>query len=84
MESHLKHVDENLSELAKSNITFKLNKCVFFTQKVRYLGHIIHPGKLSIDEMTVNALKEESSPLILRELRSFLGLRNIYRRFSRG
>lgn len=83
-ESHLRHVEQILSALHKANVTIKLGKCAFFTQKVRYLGHIIEPGKLSIDETVTKALKEAEQPRNKQELRSFLGLCNVYRRFVPG
>lgn len=47
MESHLKHAEEILSALDSANITIKCTKREFFTQKVRYMGHITEPGKFS-------------------------------------
>lgn len=46
--------------MATENITIKLTKLKHFTQNVRYLGHIIEPGKFSIDDTTFRAPKEEN------------------------
>ena len=48
---------------------------------MHYLGHIIRPGTLSIDEVVTKALREIAIPTTQTELRSFLGLCNVYRRF---
>ena len=59
----------------------KLKKCAWFTTSVRYLGHIIRPGQLCINEAMSKSLKEAQHPTSQTELRSFLGLCNVYRRF---
>lgn len=80
-ESHFRHLEEVLSTLHRANISLKLEKCEFFTTRVRYLGHIIEPGRLSIDKAIVASLKEVKRPRTQQELRSFIGLCNVYRRF---
>ena len=80
-EEHLRHVEEVLSTLHKAGVTLKLPKCEFFTDKVKYLGHVIKPGKLEIDATSTAALKQMEHPSTQTELRSFLGLCNVYRRF---
>lgn len=84
MGSHLQHTEEILYALANANVTIKLTKCAFFTQKVRYFRQIIELCKLSIDVTTFKELKEENTPRDQQELCSFLGLCNVYRSFIRG
>ena len=81
MESHIQHVDEILSCLKKAGVTLKINKCKFFTTTVDYLGHTITPGQLEVDGANTKSLKESLPPTSKTELRSFLGLCNVYRRF---
>ena len=83
-ESHLRHLDEVLHALQLAGVTLKLAKCNFFTDTVHYLGHVIRPGTLSIDEVVTKALREVAIPTTQTELRSFLGLCNVYRRFVRN
>ena len=49
-----------------------------------YLGHVIRPGHLSVAEKNTAALKVAKHPTTQTELRSFLGLCNVYRRFVKG
>jgi hypothetical protein len=51
---------------------------------VNYLGHVIRPGKLAVAEKNTSALKDAQPPATQSELRSFLGLCNVYRRFVPG
>ena len=81
IEEHIRHVDEILDCLKRSGITLKIKKCKFFTKSVEYLGHIIRPGRLEIDHAHTASLKEALPPKNKSELRSFLGLCNVYRRF---
>ena len=80
MESHVAHVEEILKALGQDGITLKLSKCSFFTDTVKYLGHVIKPGTLQVNEVATMALKKASSPKTQTQLRSFLGLCNVYRR----
>ncbi len=81
VEEHIDHVDEVLRCLADAGVTLKIKKCKFFTSTVEYLGHIIKPGRLEIDQANTKSLVEALPPTNKSELRSFLGLANVYRRF---
>ena len=81
VEEHIQHVDEILHCLSKAGVTLKIKKCKFFTTTVDYLGHVIKPGKLEIDRTNTESLRKAAPPTSKTELRSFLGLCNVYRRF---
>jgi Reverse transcriptase (RNA-dependent DNA polymerase) len=80
---HLKHVKEALNLLGKAGLSLKLKlfKCHFFKEAVDYLGHAIRPGKLAVAEKNTAALRNAPVPKTQTELRSFLGIRNVYHRF---
>ena len=84
VKTHLKQVESVLRTLHAAGVTLKLDKCNFFTQKVKYLGHILRPGTLSVDQARVASLRKAQHPRTQTELRSFLGLCNVYRRFFRN
>ncbi|CAN8076686.1 unnamed protein product [Agarophyton chilense] len=81
MDKHLTHVRDIMTTLRDAGVTLKLKKCDFFTDKVKYLGHVIRLGLVTIEETCVKSLKEAKEPRTQTELRSFLGLANVYRRF---
>jgi transposase InsO family protein len=81
VESHIGHVDAILTTLRKAGVSLKLRKCSFFTKTVRYLGHVIQPGTLAIDDTSTASLKGARAPATQSEIRSFLGMCNVYRRF---
>ena len=80
-EDHFHHVDEVLTTLRDAGLSLKLKKCHFFKEAVDYLGHVIRPGRLEVAEKNTAALKEAKLPRNQTELKSFLGLCNVYRRF---
>ncbi len=62
-------------------MTLKLKKRSFFGQSVNYLGHTIRPGLLEVANRNTDAIQGFKVPTTQTELRSFLGLRNVYRSF---
>ena len=80
-EEHIVHVRTVLTLLSKAGISLKLKKCEFFRPSVSYLGHTVRPGKLEVASKTCNAVRQAKPPQTQTELRSFLGLCNVYRRF---
>jgi hypothetical protein len=81
---HMAHLDAVLHRLYRAGRTLNLKKCHFFKETVDYLGHVIRPGQLSVAEKNTTTLKSTNHPTTQTELRSFLGLCNVYRRFVRG
>ena len=80
-ESHFDTVDMIMDTLLKAGISLKLSKCDWLTDKVKYLGHLIRPGTLEVDETATRTLKMAKHLRTQTELRAFLGLSNVYRRF---
>ncbi len=81
MKQHVAHLDHILGLLRAAGVSLKLKKSDFFTQSVNYLGHVIRPGRISLAEKNTQALSEFKHPSAQTELRSFLGICNVYRRF---
>lgn len=42
--------------LTEANMTGKISRCHFFSATVEYLGHLINPGKLDVDNANTNSL----------------------------
>ena len=84
LDEHLKDVENILSTLRNAGLSLKLNKCEFFTRSVNYLGHVVRPGKLEVASKTCKSVQEFLEPTTQTELRSFLGLCNVYRRFVKN
>lgn len=80
-EQDLKGAEEILNVLRQAGVSLNYEKCSFFTNLVRYLGHIVRLGRLEIDESHVASLQKAEAPTSITDQRSFLGFVNVYRRF---
>jgi hypothetical protein len=72
-----------LKKLKENDLFLKPEKCEFEQTKVEYLGFIISEGKVQMDPKKVAGIADWPVPTTLRQLRSFLGFGNYYRRFIR-
>ena len=83
-EDHEKHVRQVLQQLREHQLYARPSKCTFFTDTVEYLGHIIGPDGIKPNPALVKAIVEFPQPHTLKELQSFLGLANYYRKFIKN
>ncbi|KAG5716111.1 hypothetical protein E4T56_gene10872 [Termitomyces sp. T112] len=58
-----------------------LEHCSFHTTEVEYLGVIVTPDGVRMDPAKVNTILNWPSPRNVKEVQSFLGFANFYRRF---
>ena len=82
-EEHEQHLRQVLQRLKDNQLYAKLSKCTFFASSIEYLGHIADGDGLRPNPRLIQALTDFLRPKTLKELRSFLGLANYYRKFSR-
>jgi hypothetical protein len=80
-EEHLKHLDEVLTRLNKSNFKVKLEKCQFACETVKFLGHVISRDGIHPDPDKIAKIKDTPAPKNVTSLQRFLGLCNYYRKF---
>jgi len=78
---HVEHLREVFTAPRGAGVSLKAKKCHLFQAEVEYLGHIVGPGELKVQDKNIRGLKEASPPRCKKELRSFLGMCNVYRRF---
>ncbi|QRV77028.1 Retrotransposable element Tf2 protein [Ceratobasidium sp. AG-Ba] len=80
-EDHAKHVKEVLKILRENNLYAKLSKCEFFVKRVIFLGLVITPKGISMEEVKIKAIMEWGAPRKIKEVQALLGFVNFYRRF---
>lgn len=80
-QEHAEHIKIILNKLKNSNMTISDTKSVFFAREVEYLGHIVGNGQIRISQKKIEVIRDYIAPGNIRQLRSFLGLANFYRRF---
>jgi len=64
--------------LGENGVTLKTKKCHLFSNEVEYLGHVVRPGRISVNEKNLKAIRKAIYPKTQTQLRSFLGMCNVY------
>ncbi|KAM7307306.1 uncharacterized protein ISCGN_010942 [Ixodes scapularis] len=78
---HLQNLHKVLTRLQDAGLKLRLDKCVFLTPSVEYLGHIITQAGLAPAPRKIEAVLKAPKPKSKKELQSYLGLIIFYRRF---
>jgi len=78
---HRKHVKEVLKRLQKAGLYVKAEKCEFHSDSVEYLGYVLSPSGLTMSDAKVKTIQEWPEPKKVKDIQSFLGFANFYRRF---
>ena len=70
--------------LQKYGLSLKLEKCEFERTSVEYLGVVVSHNSVKMDPAKVAGVLEWPTPSNKKEVQSFLGFINFYRRFIEG
>ena len=84
LEEHRGHVHKVLQALQSAKLLVEPEKSKFHTQEVDFLGHTIVPGEIRMQKDKIAAVKEWPTPTSVKDVQSFLGFANYYRRFIKG
>ena len=77
-EVHVQHVNEVLDCLIKNNLFAKIEKCKFNVDTVEFLGFVINPDGIHMDESKVKVIQDWPVPRRIKDMQSFLGFANFY------
>ena len=78
---HLEHINILLNRLNEHNLKINPDKCNWFATEIKLLGHIVDQNGIRMDVDKIEAIKNRKEPTNLKQLQSFLGLTNYYRKF---
>jgi hypothetical protein len=70
-----------LQELCRHRLSLKLEKCQFEMLETEYLGVVVGNGQVCMDAVKVQRVTDWPTPIMKRDVQSFLGFCNFYRRF---
>ena len=81
---HDERLEAVLKRLLEAGVTLNLDKCVFSTKQVKFLGHVISSNGIEVDQDKVKAIADLPAPTNVQEVRTFLGMVNQVFRSPRG
>ena len=81
---HRRVTREVLATLRRHKLFLKPEKCKFDQKEIDYLGLVISRRHIGMDPVKVQGIAEWPVPGKLKEVQSFLGFVNFYRRFIKG
>jgi hypothetical protein len=80
LSEHLDHLRAVFDALRAARLFANLEKCTFCTERVSFLGYVVTPQGIEVDEAKVHAIQSWPTPSTVTQVRSFLGLVGFYRR----
>lgn len=78
---HEIHVRKVLERLRSAGLQAALHKCEFHVTRTRFLGFILTPNGIEVDQEKIKAIIEWAVPTTVFGVRSFLGFCGFYRKF---
>jgi hypothetical protein len=78
---HLQHVCEVLRHLCEHDLFAKVEKCAFSVDTTDFLGFIIGPDSLCMDDSKIQVICNWPTPWKVKDMQSFLGFTNFYHQF---
>jgi len=81
VDEHINHVKTVLKLLIDHGLYAKLEKCDFHVTETTFLGFTVSINGLTMDKNKIKSVLDWPTPKNLKELQSFLGLCNFYRKF---
>lgn len=81
LDHHREVVKKVLKILEGHKLYLKAEKCEFEKERIEYLGLIISHGQIEMDPVKVEGVSKWPEPRNVKEVQSFLGFVNFYRRF---
>src|ERR1700720_3511067 len=81
IDQHRTHVHEVLRWLRENGLYAGAHKCSFHQDTMEYLGYILLPSGVTMDPAKVQTIQDWPEPRKIKEIQSFLGFTNFYRRF---
>ena len=83
-QDHIALVKRVLEHLQTHQLAIAPDKCEWYRSRVNFLGYIISPEGVEMDQEKIRTVVEWEAPDSVKGVQSFLGFANFYRRFIEG
>lgn len=83
-QEHLQHIQEVLQRLKRANLTVNPSKITLASNKIEFLGHIIHNNTLTLSREKTEPIDNFPVPRNIKQLSRFLGMTAYYSRFIKN
>ena len=83
-QGHVEAVRWVLDVLRRHGLFANLKKCQFHKDEVRFLGYIVSPQGVKMEDEQIEAVKNWPKPTSVRDIQVFIGFANFYQRFIQG
>jgi hypothetical protein len=83
LDEHIQHLRAVFCTLREARLFANLEKCTFCTDRVAFLGYVVTPQGIEVDEAKIEAIKRWTIPATPTQLQSFFGFAGFYRCFMR-
>ena len=84
LEEHRQQIFRVLQRLKDNDLYLKPEKCTFEARTIDFLGLVLRPGHVAMDPVKLDGIESWPEPATVKQVQSFLGFCNFYRRFIRS
>ncbi|GFY78310.1 retrovirus-related Pol polyprotein from transposon 17.6 [Trichonephila inaurata madagascariensis] len=84
IEEHFILLGKVLESFEKDKLKFNPGKCQFLTKSCKFLGFVVTPESIHIDKDKTITIKQFPVPTDQKQIKSFLGCCNFYRRYIKN
>ena len=80
-EEHNARLEEVFKRIHLAGLRINPGKCDIYREELTFLGHTVSAKGIKTNDKKIKEIKEAEIPICAKQLRSFLGMTNYYRKF---